>query len=487
MLAIILGVFFSVTTPEKLPAEIPIPADTVKRNFRNRELPPDSARAYITINRIIILGNKLTRNSIILRELSLQKGDVVNAADLNYFIEKDQRKLFNLHLFNTATIQPLDYGNNTVDLLVEVDERWYTFPVPIFQLSDRNFNEWWENYDHDFSRVIYGIKLYQYNVWGRNQTLTLTAQFGFQKRFEMMYRIPYIDKRQKQGLILEMDYVEAKNVPDSTVDHKLDYFKYEHILRDTRGIGLTYTYRNNFYVQHRLKYEFRETHIADTLQKLNPNYLGPEKKRQVYDAATYEFVSDHRDVFAYPLKGYQIYLTLKRTGIGLQDDVSKTEASLSVSGHLELNNNFYLSNMAYFYTSTPNELPYYNYGALGYRRIFIRGYEVYVIEGPHYFLNKLTFKKRIFSRVWKVERSPIPQFNHFPLAIYLKTYADVGYINNYPEYKSHFINTQLSDKLLGGGGFGIDFVSAYDVVVRVEYTFTSQQTSGFFFHLKKEF
>ena len=80
----------------------------------------------------------------------------------------------------------------------------------IFQLADRNFNEWWENYNHDLSRVIYGLKLYQYNMRGRNETLTLTAQFGFIQRYELMYRIPYLDKRQKQGLIFQTDYIDAK-------------------------------------------------------------------------------------------------------------------------------------------------------------------------------------------------------------------------------------------------------------------------------------
>ena len=80
-----------------------------------------------------------------------------------------------------------------------------------------------------------------------------------------------------------------------------------------------------------------------------------------------------------------------------------------------------------------------------------------------------------------------PQFDYFPLAIYLKAYADLGYIHNYPAYQSESLNTRLTNKMLGGGGFGIDFVTAYDVVVRFEYTFTSQQQSGLFFHLKKEF
>ncbi len=88
---------------------------------------------------------------------------------------------------------------------------------------------------------------------------------------------------------------------------------------------------------------------------------------------------------------------------------------------------------------------------------------------------------------WQVENSIIPQFNHFPLAIYLKAYTDFGYVSNYPAYSQNSLNTLLSDKILGGAGFGIDFVSAYDLVIRFEYTFTSQNQGGLFFHIKKEF
>ena len=463
------------------------PIDTIKLSTRERNQINDTVGHYLEVRKIIIVGNKLTRNSIILRELSLKKGDVVNVAYLKQLIEKDKRKVFNLHLFNTVEITPLELPDNVLDILVEVDERWYTFPVPIFQLSDRNFNEWWENYNHDINRVNYGVKLYQYNVRGRNETLTLTTQFGFQKRFELMYRIPYINKRQKQGLILEMDYVEAKSVADSTIEHKLDFFKSQNVMRNTRGIGITYTYRNNFYVQHRFKYSYRHTTISDTLRNLNPNYLKNGNTVQQFDALSYEFVSDHRDVIAYPLKGYQFLINLQQNGVGLNKDLNKTEGFISFSGFMDLKQNFYLANLTYLYASTPKNIPYFNYGSMGYKLIFIRGYEIYVIEGPQYFLNKTTLKKRIFHRAWKIENRLIPQFNYFPLSIYLKTYADFGYVNNYQAYKQESLNLFLANQWLGGAGAGIDIVTAYDFIMRFEYTFTSKNQSGFFFHIKKEF
>lgn len=462
----------------------PVPSDTIRRNKRSTLV--DTSR-YVEINDIIISGNKRTRNTIILRELGFKSGDVVQQSYLNEIYEKDKRKLFNLHLFHTVQMYSLDAGGNKVNVLIDVTERWYIFPVPIFRLSDRNFNEWWENYDHDLSRVNYGLKLYQYNLWGRNHTLTLTAQFGYQRRFELMYRVPYINKKQKQGLIIEMDYIEAKNVADSTVNHKLDFFEFNQVLRKTKGIGLSYTYRNNFYNQHKIKYEFRQTNILDTLRDLNPNYLGDGATQQTFDALTYEFVSDHRDVVAYPLRGRMLTLHAQKYGVGLYQDLNKTEVYASFSGFKDLKKGFFISNLSFLYASTPDNIAYFNYGAMGYNKIFIRGFEVYVIEGPQYFLNKTTLKKRIFSRTWNLNLFKGDQFNYFPLAIYLKTYADWGYINNYSAYSEIGVNTMLSDKFLGGAGAGVDFVTAYDAVLRVEYSFTSQRTSGFFLHFKKEF
>jgi len=167
--------------------------------------------------------------------------------------------------------------------------------------------------------------------------------------------------------------------------------------------------------------------------------------------------------------------------------VAPMRTDLTVAGFKELKRNFFFSNLSYLYLSTPDDIPYFNYGAMGYERIFIRGYEVYVIEGPQYFLNKTTLKKRIFSRNWDLNIWKAKQFNYFPLAIYLKTYADWGYVNNYSAYSNNSINTILSDKFLGGAGAGIDIATAYDVVLRLEYTFTTQNTNGFFLHLKKEF
>lgn len=479
--------FFLVAAPASQaqpPTTLPIVVDSLKKPVLSPVI-ADTTGRFLQINRIFIVGNRITRDPIILRELTLKTGDVVYSGDLPGVLDMDKKKLINTRLFNTADIRALELDAGRVDLLIDVNERWYTFPSPIFELSDRNFNEWWENYNHDLSRVNYGLRLFQFNMRGRNETLRLVAQFGYTRRFQLNYRFPYIDKKQKQGLTVELDFQETKNLAYKTQDHKLVFLESDRILRTARSGGLSYSYRPSFYESHALKVEYKSISIDDTIAMLNPNYLGSEQKlQQQFGAIQYTFVSDHRDYFGYPLKGYYLYVNAIKSGIMRADDLNKFETTFTFAGFMDLNKGFYASNNIVGYWSTPDDLPYYNYGAMGYQKQIVRGYEVYVIEGPYYLLNKTTFKKRIFSRTYQWDAIPIPQFRHIPLAVYFKMYGDVGYVHNYPNYD---INRRLTNKMLSGVGAGFDIVGSYDAVLRLEYTFNAEGGRGFFFHIKKEF
>jgi outer membrane protein assembly factor BamA len=444
-------------------------------------------KRLLTINRVIIIGNKVTKEQIISRELSLKPGDTISTKRIEGVLLLDQRKIYNLRLFNTVTIQSLELSTSQVDLLVEVNERWYTFPVPIFELSDRNFNEWWQNYNHDLKRVNYGLRLYQYNFRGRNETLRFTAQFGFTRKFELSYRIPYIDHKQRHGLIFDFNYDEPKNLAYLTEDHKLNFLEEKKTIKVSRGFGVSYTFRKSFYETHSLSFAYKNNHVLDTIAYLNPNYYKDAGVRQQFSSITYTFNSEHRDVIAYPLKGYQLTAFAQRTGLLIDSDVQQWELNLTYAKFIDLGDNYYFSNFSSAYVSTPSDQPYSFFSALGYRRQLVKGYEVYVIEGPSFFLNKTTLRKRILSRTWQLEGMPIEQFRYFPLAIYLKGYFDLGYVDNYPYYENLQLNNRLSNRMLVGTGAGIDIVTAYDAVIRLEYTFTREKTHGFFFHMKKEF
>ncbi|UXE68666.1 MAG: hypothetical protein KA713_08890 [Chryseotalea sp. WA131a] len=440
----------------------------------------------LTVGRVLIIGNKKTKDRIISRELTLKPGDTIRVSKLTETLLWDKRKIYNLRLFNVVNIRSLEMSHVTIDLLVEVEERWYIWPAPIFELSDRNFNEWWQNYNHDLNRINYGLKLDQFNFRGRNETLRLTAQFGFSQRFELSYTIPYLDKKQKGGLIFELGYSDPKNIAYLTQDHRLVFLRGNQPLRTSKNIGIGYTYRKSFFETHTISLGYRSNEIQDTVSLLNENYF-QSTDIQKYASISYAFKAEHRDVILYPLKGYQITATLQRNGLGFEGNVSQWVVNATYAHHLDLKKGYYFSNFSSLYWSNPTVQPYNLFGALGYQRQLVRGYEVYVIEGPQFFVNKTTLKKKIFSRVWRWEKMPMEQFRHVPLSIYLKAFADIGFIDNYPYYTDRNLNTRLTDKLLAGYGTGFDMVFPYDVVFRFEYTFTRENTQGFVFNIKKEF
>lgn len=437
----------------------------------------------VHVNKIFIVGNRKTKSRVILRELSLSPGLQVSRNDIPLIIEKDKEKLINTSLFLEADIQVLDLTTELVDLVVQVKERWYFFPAPIFKLADRNFNEWWVNQNHDLDRVNYGLKLYQYNFRGRRETLKVVGQFGFTRSMALNYVVPAFDRSQRNGLILDVAYSEQKNLAYRSTENKLTFLEAEDILRRSFDGSLTWSYRYSFYNRHYLTLGYTRAVINDTIASLNPNYFLDGKTRHRYVTLKYRFTRDFRDYAAYPLKGNFFSYEVEKNGLGVYGDLNRLAMRASYSQYFTLKNNFYLSSRISGVASFPKRQAYFNTAALGYRPDDIRGYDLFVIEAQNYFLNKITFKKLLFSLAQKVKSVPISEFQTIPISVYLKAFFDSGYVGNElsdPE------NQSLSNRYLFGGGIGLDIVTYYDLVLRLEYSVNDRYDSGFFLNIRAD-
>ncbi|MEN8248955.1 MAG: BamA/TamA family outer membrane protein, partial [Bacteroidota bacterium] len=266
--------------------------------------------------------------------------------------------------------------------------------------------------------------------------------------------------------------------------NKRVFFDSEDILKTNVYSGIGYTRRNSFYTRHHFDLRYSYVNIADTIAALNPNYLGIEGNRQQFFSATYTFNHDKRDIVAYPLQGYKLQASVEKTGIGIFDDVNVLSLRAHYSKYKKLSERYFLSNYASAYLSTPNNQPYSVLKGIGFSSDVVRGYELYVIHGQHYFVNKTTLKRVLLAGTKTFKDFPLQQFRHFPYAIYLKSYFDVGYSRNTESYEG---NQYLADQLLYGGGLGLDIVTMYDVVIRLEYSINSKAEHGFFFHIESEF
>jgi outer membrane protein assembly factor BamA len=222
LLLLFFGLIFSSFAGSRVIFEEKEPSDTISL---------DSTR-LVTIGEILISGNNKTKNEIILRELQLRNGDTVRIWRLNEILKKDRNKVYNTRLFNSATVISTIREKAIADIHVTVEERWYFFPVAILDLADPNFNIWWRQRNHDLNRLEYGIRLTQKNVRGMNEEARVTIQVGFTKRFELMYNMPYIDQKKKNGLRFSGSYSTNKNISYKTTDHVLQPLNSEYKLRE---------------------------------------------------------------------------------------------------------------------------------------------------------------------------------------------------------------------------------------------------------------
>ncbi|HMS52080.1 MAG TPA: POTRA domain-containing protein, partial [Chitinophagales bacterium] len=95
---------------------------------------------YFIITQIDVSGNKRTRYPIIVRELDFKTGDTLKRSNFEERIKENRNQIFNTGLFNDVSIKISGWQGYNIQLIIDVEERWYIYPMPIFQLTDRNFN-----------------------------------------------------------------------------------------------------------------------------------------------------------------------------------------------------------------------------------------------------------------------------------------------------------------------------------------------------------
>src|SRR5688572_29183340 len=102
--------------------------------------------AYSTktvISGIKVTGNKRTRDFVVAREMTLRVGDTLDRKKLPDAIKASESYLINSSLFNYVKIEPVYLDTLHTELRITVTERWYIWPIPVFQYADPNFNTWW--------------------------------------------------------------------------------------------------------------------------------------------------------------------------------------------------------------------------------------------------------------------------------------------------------------------------------------------------------
>jgi outer membrane protein assembly factor BamA len=430
-------------------------------------------------------GNRSTLPHVILRELVLREGDTVATSDqLYYLLERSRQNVWNMGLFNSVRVLPTYLGGPEVFVTVTVTERWFYWPTPIFKYSDPNFNTWWLT--RDLSRTCYGAFLYRYNMRHRNETLYAKVQLGYTRELALRYRFPYIDRRMRWGLAFGAGNARQEELTLGTRGNKREFITLRG--RDTRTEwrgDLEFTLRPGHDQRHAFRFGYAATTVLDTVRRAYPNYLPGGSASSTFLSAGYTFTWDRRDSRVFPLGGDQWIVRLDRHGLGFggrnAPDVTTFYAGYmrswrpaprwSVGGSLRAK------------ATMAGELPYYIQQGLGYDD-YVRGYEYYVIDGEHYVLGKLNALWALVTpREYVFAGMKSDNFRTLYLAVYLNAFVDLGYVRDTRYEAANF----LANTWQKAAGMGVNVVTSYDQVMRVEYTLNAEFERAFYLHFTHPF
>jgi len=446
-------------------------------------LPESTAPGTVRVLGVVIHGNKVTRDRIILREMVVKEGDTLPLERFQEKLERSRQNVMNTGLFNTVHVLPLYVDDRTALVEVVVNERWYLWPSPIFELADPNFNTWWLT--KDFDRVNYGLYLYQYNFRGQNETVYALAQFGYTRQFALRYRVPYIDRNQRWGMSIGGGFLQQAEVTAGTVGNVRELVRDpDGSNRDEGTADLEVTLRRSHDVRHVWRAGWTRANVTDTIVRLAMDYFDGPATSTEFLSLGYSFIWDRRDLRVFPSKGHYAELRLDRLGLGLLDKASPdiTTAYATVKRWWKPHEKITLAaGLRGKYTfGTP---PYYVQEGLGYGH-YVRGYEYYVIDGEHFVLGKGNLLVQLLKpRTARVEAMPLEAFRTVYAALYLNLFADAGRV-----YDSRYAQANpLSGQWLSGYGAGLDLVTSYDQVLRGEYTLNALGEHGFFLHFTQPF
>ena len=433
---------------------------------------------YTIISKINIEGNKVTKEKIILKELTFQLGDSVNIKKLDSLCTKSSENLINSSLFNFATVEFLIDKNKAL-INISLVEKWYIWPIPIFEHADRNLSSFFHN--RDWTRINYGAFLAINNFRGRKEVLKFKVRFGYKEQFGFMYSKPNLDKNQKHGLTIESSYFRQHEIAYATKNNQLVYYRNDNEFTKTSyRATFGYQYRQTLYSYHNVTLQYNYNLVTDTIIQLNSNYLGNVKNNNQYLNFSYSFTNDKRNYIFYPTKGQFFYTSLSYKGL-VFNEINIANIIADYRWYKPIVNRLFWGQNISGKISNNKEQPYSVIEGFGYANI-LRGYEYYVIDGNNNVLLKNNLRYNLIKRKdLKMGFIPWGQFNKSYIAVYLNTYFDIGYVYN--PYEPANTTNNMVNSWQYSGGVGLDIVTYYDTVFRIEYSVNKFGESGFFVHL----
>jgi outer membrane protein assembly factor BamA len=440
----------------------------------------------VTVDSILIEGNRKTKRRHMTRELTFKIGDTIPLSTMPAVLENNRLRLLNTNLFVSVkmSVVPLADSTHAVIKIVCL-ENWYFYPVPIFELADRNFNVWWTDMKRDFRRTNYGFRLTYNNSTGRRDPLSLQVQGGYTPRYSISYSQPYINKKQTLGFNFGYSSSVNREVGYDTDSNKVKFYNTKELILQRRMsayIGFNYT--PGLFAGHSISIGYNDTEVDTAIsERLNSGYFLDGKTRQRYFNLNYGSGIDTRDFRPYPQKGHSILWGFTKNGLLPSDDVNTFDVSIRYAQYNKFSSKFSLENIVKGRAALiRSRRPYTNNRGLGFGADNVRGYELYVVDGYDYIYSKNSLRLSIIDKEYdwtnKTKKKWLKPWFLLPIKSFITFNFDAGYVNDpYEKRKSNAFN----NRLVYGGGIGLDLLLWNNIFYRFEYNINHLGEKGIYF------
>lgn len=436
---------------------------------------------YVHIHRIELEGNKHTKDAIILRELTFSTGDVIALAELPAMVQRSKEFVMNTGLFNAARIEVEEPYDRAV-VVIEVEEMWYIYPFPIFELVDRNFNVWWVQHNRSLQRLNFGLEFVHLNLTGNRDRLKTYLKYGYTRSYGLEYSIPYINRAQTLGLFVGALFSQYREVNYSSEGNEQQFIRDDdRFLFQRVSINGGLTYRPALRSRHVFSLGYKYNQVDRLVsQELNPDFFLNGRSQQRYFRLAYTYTYDDRDVRPYPWKGNALRLNVVKTGLGIYGHVNGLTLDGRYDHYMPFGKRWSLALQAGGKLSLiRREQPFNENRAMGYGGHQLRGYEYYVVDGLDMLYLKSSMRYHLFDfRIHFGKFMPIKEFRKMPVRMVLSGSFDAGAVN--APYSGS--GNPFNRRLLMGGGLGLDIIFFFDKVFRLEYSINHLREKGLFLH-----
>lgn len=430
----------------------------------------------IFLDKIVIIGNDVTKEEVIRREMSTKENSYLDLEVL----KEDIQRIYNLGLFTKIDIMPLPVGEGKFNLLLTVEESFYLIPIPVFNIKES-----------DFSKIQIGANILWRNFAGMNQTLGLNFAFGYEPYVSLSYFNPWVGAKSHFFTSFALSYYKSvnKSIPDlntnSEVRNKSDIAKFDN-LNFNISFSLGKYLSKYFSLSSNLGYN------ALSVSEYQPGRTVSVSGKDKYMSLSFNVNYDRRDNIFYTT--YGTFFNAKYTRFNsFNNEIGYNKIALDIRKYIPLNfsKDYYVTFSTRGMYSIPfgGKVPVYQNEVLGYDNL-IRGWNGKVLNGE----NILCFFNEIRIPVIKpfyvsgkdhiiIKRLPVFKEISYKYGLYISPFFDVGAVwNNSDDFgKTRFRS---------GYGIGLDMIFPFNIVSRLDFALRNQNNkfySQFIFALNSFF